>query len=282
MHSRRIDDEYVVVNGAEGTAHCLAADSAAVWAVAGTGQRPAGITDERATQAVAELTDLGLLTADGVSRRSLLKRAGALGAGVTVASIALPMASAAASVAPTAHITPTSGPKGTVVTLTGSGFAPNKLIQVTVGGFTAVVSPAAVSTDGSGNIPAGVTFVVPDTGVNLGAQAVVVVVNGVSTSAGNFTISTPSVSLSNTSFVHNTSPQSVTVTGSGFFPGAVVTITNTGTDTFTPTPTTFTANGSGNISGSVSLVFANGAGRTGTLKFTDPKGNTASVNVVTT
>ena len=217
----------------------------------------------------------------GWTRRQLLTRIGAGAAVAGVSYVALPMAYAAAS-GPTASITPNSGPKGTVVSLTGSGFAPNKLITVTVAGVTATMSPAAVTTDASGNIPAGTTFTVPDTGTNLGSQPVAVIVNGVSTSAGNFTISTPTVTVTPTSFTKHTGSgngsSTFTVTASsGFLAGATFSFAGTGAITVTKTSGPSTVAAGGTLpTGPYGFSYTNGAG-TSAVKFTDSAGNTATV-----
>lgn len=67
--------------------------------------------------------------------------------------------SATFTVTPKITLTPTSGPVGTTVTVTGSGFAGGSKITVTFNGATVITSPATVTTSATGGFTA--TFAVP-------------------------------------------------------------------------------------------------------------------------
>lgn len=217
--------------------------------------------------------------ADGITRRQILARAGAVGAGVGVAMIALPMAEAHASLTAglqtLTSVSPASGPRGQTITVSGTGFFPNGTITVfTIGGLNVIPSSTTIDSTGAFTV----TAVVPN-GAGLGANTILVTDNHHNTASNkSYTVVAASVTLTPNTVAKSGSPKSVTVSGSGFLPGDTVTITNTGIDTFTPTPSTLTANGSGLISGSVSLSYGNG-NRSGQLTFTDQHGNTASAAI---
>jgi hypothetical protein len=109
--TRRIGDEFLVLNESTGHALCLEGPSATIWAAAGT-------TADVDPTALAELTERGLLDVPGLTRRSMLKRTGAVAGGVGIASILLPMASAAASpVTRSITLTPSTGFVGSTVSV---------------------------------------------------------------------------------------------------------------------------------------------------------------------
>jgi hypothetical protein len=91
--ARDLGDEIVVLDPKTQQAHRLTDRDAEAWRVAGSSS-----PDERLAPHVARLQALGLVEARGVSRRQLLARAGAAAAAAPLASLALPMAQAAASI----------------------------------------------------------------------------------------------------------------------------------------------------------------------------------------
>ncbi len=97
--SSEFDGEFVAVNTGTGEAHALSGDVATVWRSVQDGSVPE-LSGDRVDEIVAELTVLGLLDADGVSRRTLLKAGAAGGATLALAGIttmALPAAAMAGS-----------------------------------------------------------------------------------------------------------------------------------------------------------------------------------------
>ena len=61
--------------------------------------------------------------------------------------------------APSASLSPSSGAAGGTVAVTGANFSPNATVSITWPGIqTPLATP---TTDGSGNLPAGLTFTVP-------------------------------------------------------------------------------------------------------------------------
>lgn len=253
--TREVDGEFLVLDESTGRALCLSGPSAAVWAVAGTDQRPTGLTDERVNVAVAELTELGLLVSDGIDRRSMLKRAGLVGAAATVASIVLPMASAAASTARAITLIPTSGPKGSTVSVSGVGYPAGQLITITFNGVTVTTSPAAPVTSGTGTF-SGVTFVVPNNATVAGAGNTVAAVAGAQSASATFTVPAATLVLKDAggTTVSSGPKQVLTVSGSGYLPGSTITFKFDAT-----TVGTATADGSGNIPASTTITVPSAA-----------------------
>ncbi|MGB9003967.1 MAG: YncE family protein, partial [Nitrosotalea sp.] len=67
----------------------------------------------------------------------------------------------AAYATPSLSLSPPSDPAGTAVTVSGSGFAPSSTVTIKYDNSTVTTSPFTITTDSTGNIPAGVTFVIP-------------------------------------------------------------------------------------------------------------------------
>lgn len=256
--SREIGDEYVVINTGDQTAHALDGETAIVWRASGDGTWP-DLSDERVAEIVDALTALGLFVpATGLTRRSMIKRTAIVGAGIGIASIILPEASAAASASPSVSVNPGTGPIGTSVTLTGSNFHANKSITVKFNGTT--VGSAAL-TDPSGNIPAGYTFTVPS-GNGPSSYTVLVTVDGVSAST-TFQV-TPAVTISPT---FGTDGSTITITsGTNFTPSSTITV-KFDNSTRTTSPATVSTDSNGAI--------------VGTPTFTVPTGAAGSIHTVT-
>jgi hypothetical protein len=121
--TERVGKEVVVLDERSGEAHCLTGPAAAVWelcdgshGVARIGLL-AGLRDGEAADALAALRELELLEpeSDGparITRRTVARRAIQAGAGVSVLSVMIPAAAAAASptipvCSPSTHCTPT-------------------------------------------------------------------------------------------------------------------------------------------------------------------------------
>lgn len=140
--SREVGDEFVVIHPQTQTAHALSGAVAQTWRSLEQGQA-LDLADAATQQALAQLAELDLVAFDdnvrGISRRALLTRGGLLVAGAGVATIALPMASAAASGTPSVTLSPTSGSVGTLVTVTIAGFTNNATLTVTFNGATSTV-----------------------------------------------------------------------------------------------------------------------------------------------
>ena len=76
--SSEFDGEFLVLDTRTENAHALSGRVAVVWRAVELGTWP-DLPDNQVDEIVDELADLGLLTADGVSRRTLLKVGAAAG-----------------------------------------------------------------------------------------------------------------------------------------------------------------------------------------------------------
>ena len=267
--TREVGDEFVVLDTANERALCLNGAAADVWRAAGT----VADVDKAALDA---LLDANLFDEPGISRRTMLRRTGFIVGGVGIASIVLPMAEAAASgTAGLQAITlsPTSGPRGTTVTVAGTGFFPSGTITtVTIGGIT--VTPSSTTISGTG--AASFTFVVP-AGVATGVVTVSVTDNHNNTATKPFTV-TPVATMSKTTFNKNQSGQTFTLTGTGFAPNSTVTIT--APSGWTRSPITVPTTATGTIASTTITVGTPPGNSSGNFVFTDTAGNTDTQAVI--
>jgi hypothetical protein len=101
VESREFDGEFIVLDTTTNQAHSLTGASAAVWRATEDGSWP-DLTDAQIDEAVAELTDNGLLVIDGHTRRTVI-RVGAVGGAALAMSagglmtVAMPAAAATSS-----------------------------------------------------------------------------------------------------------------------------------------------------------------------------------------
>lgn len=156
-----------------------------------------------------------------LSKLSFRKTTVAVLTALLLIAIAAPLFSpAAAAGAPTATIEPKSGPNGTFVKVSGTGFGVNEAaddITVSIDGYantkadkTTYVNPdSQLSTDANGVLSG--YFVIQD--LSVGAHTVIISDATTSVVAGTFTITAPTVTLSPSS---GAAGSSVIVTGSGF------------------------------------------------------------------
>ena len=143
-------------------------------------------------------------------------------------------------------LSPTSGPLGTLVTVSGQGFAANsQLIAI----FNGSQVPFSFTTDGSGNIPTGAVFTVPQ-GSPVGNNNVTIFDSKFNYASANFTVIPSSITVS---------PQigpvgtSVTVTGSNFVANSPITINFDGNST-TTNPSTIAASATGGFSATFNIT----------------------------
>jgi hypothetical protein len=175
-------------------------------------------------------------------------------------------------------LTPSSGPMGTNVLVTGSDMTHDGTIaagSLTFGGNNwntyPGVSPYPINIDTSGSLfPT--TLTVP-TGATLGANNVVAIDSGTLIAAGAFTVTKPTIAVSPT-----TSPKgtTVTITGAGWLPNKSVTIDFKafGSAVVLSTLTTI-PDGTGNIAASMAVP-ATAATGANTISAYDAKGNSAT------
>ena len=144
-------------------------------------------------------------------------------------------------------LSPTSGPPGQTITVSGQGFAPNSQLIAT---FAGTQIPFSYTTDGQGNIPPGTTFTVPNS-ATAGNQTVTIIDNKFNYASANFTVTTSSVSVSPTNGPVGTK---VTVTGSNFIYNSAITINFDG-NSMTTNPATITAGPTGNFSATFNTTY---------------------------
>lgn len=132
---------------------------------------------------------------------------------------------AAHALAPTiTSFTPTSGPIGTVVTITGTNFTNPDVTAVTFNGVPATFTPPASDTSMTASVPTGATD----------GPIAVTNADGTATSATNFDV-TPSPVPTITSFTPTSGAvgTAVTITGTGFTGATAVTFGGVAATTFT-------------------------------------------------
>jgi hypothetical protein len=117
-------------------------------------------------------------------------------------------------------LNPTSGPSGTTVTVTGTGFGASRTVTIKYDNVAVTTSPPAVTTGSTGGFTA--TFAVP---VGAAGTYVVQASDATNTATANF-VSTTSATISQTTTT--TAPGrvglSLTITGVGFTPNHAVTV----------------------------------------------------------
>jgi len=116
-------------------------------------------------------------------------------------------ATATLTIKPTMAFTPTSGQGGTVVQVTGNGFAATAIMTLTYDGTRLTTTPAGFTADTSGNIS--VSFTVP---ASAGGTHVINATDGANSASGNYTV-TSSINPGSTSGKVGATGS---VTGSGF------------------------------------------------------------------
>ena len=114
--------------------------------------------------------------------------------------------------------TPSSGPRGQVVSVSGTSFRPSLIVHVTYDGSTV----ASINDSVSGTFV--VVFTVPATSP-LGSNTIVATDTAGNTASATYTVTSPTVKVAPTS---GTVGSSVTVSGTGFTPSATVSLTYDG------------------------------------------------------
>jgi hypothetical protein len=167
-------------------------------------------------------------------------------------------ATATFSVAHKITINPASGSSGIEVVVTGSGFGGSKTITIKYNTAAVATDPATITTDPSGNFTA--SFDVP---AGLAGTYVVEATDGTNIATADFVSTTdatvsPATSAAAPGYVGDT----LTITGTGFTPNALVTITYTSE---TVTLATVTADANGNFSVTVTIPPSAGGSHTITV-----------------
>lgn len=154
-------------------------------------------------------------------------------------------------------VSPSSGPKGTTILVTGSKFTGSSTVTadtITVGG--ASTTHALANLTSAGDVP-GVTLAVPS-GASTGANTVSLADTASTPLSGSatFTVTVPTIALGVTEAYMG---QSVPVTGAGWVPSSSVTLTLKNGSTTVATKVA-TADGSGDIADSMTVPSTVGVG----------------------
>src|SRR3989475_5202429 len=170
-------------------------------------------------------------------------------------------------------LNPTTGPRGTTVTVTGTNFSHNSAITaVTFDGTTVITTPAIITTNSTGGFSA--TFAVP---TSIAGLHTVSAQDASSNSASaQFTVTTSSISLNPTSGPTGTT---INISGNNFVANSVIAISYDGSPIAT-NHGTITANSTGAFTGSI-IVPSSIAGLH-TVSARDASSNSASAQFTVT
>lgn len=177
------------------------------------------------------------------------------------------------TVTPKITVSPTTGVlRGTIITVTGTGFAASKDITVTIAGTTKALSVTATST--TGTISGTYTMPIDQT---TGASILIVTDAAGNSAQRTITVGVPTVTLSPSSGATGTTVQ---VTGTGFFPALVTYIIAFDSVVQTTSPSALTSS-TGSAIGFFTVPTTAATG-THTVALTDTNGNTASATFTVT
>ena len=170
-----------------------------------------------------------------------------------------------ANPSPSILLSPSNGPIGTQVTLSGNGFAANSIVTIEYDGNTVSTSPSTITTTSTGTFTA--TFIVPSSPA--GSNKVTATDSYGNTASATFTI-VPSIYISPSNGPIGTQ---VTLSGNGFAANSIVTIEYDG-NTVSTSPSTITTTSTGTFTATF-IVPSSPAG-SNKVTATDSYGNTAS------
>jgi len=173
---------------------------------------------------------------------------------------------------PNITVSPTSGPVGTNVTVTGSNFIDNSNITINFDGNPIATNPSIVTANATGWFSATFNFNVNDTA---GVKQVLAS-DGVNSAYANFNV-TSSIALSP---INGPIGSSVNMTGSGFAASQPVIVTFAGS-TVATTPVSFSTNGFGFFNASFTIPTGQTAGGK-TVNATDASSNAANATFTVT
>ncbi len=180
---------------------------------------------------------------------------------------------------PTIVLSPTQGPKGITVTVTGSSFSPSTPISIfTFNGATPAQSCTSQMTSGTGTFSC--TFTVPPD--SAGAYTVVATGSdgGSDTASATFTITTPTITLTPS---QGPVGSSVTVSGTGYSVNtAIGTITIAGGAIATQTCTSQTTSATGTFSCTFSVPSVSAGAHTVTVSGSDGGSDSATATFTAT
>jgi hypothetical protein len=176
----------------------------------------------------------------------------------------------AITVGPAIAVTPTTGSKGTLITVSGTGFAASSAITAKVNGAAVVLS--TTTTNASGAIQAGTTFTIP---VTASATNTLTITDAAGNSASaTFTVATPVIQVSPSTAAAGSTVQ---VIGSAFTPSSPIVVQVNG-QVVTTVPASLAANAGGDfityitvpagLSGNVTVTATDNSNNVGTATLT--------------
>jgi hypothetical protein len=169
------------------------------------------------------------------------------------------------TVTPNFVITPTQGPNGTSVTVSGTGYSANSNINLIFGGTPVSTTPTPITTDITGSFPNAV-FAVPNSAA--GSQFVNATDTNNNSDYATFTVVASSISLNTSSGTIGTT---ITVGGSNFLPNLPLTVTYDGA-----TVAMSTSTGSGAVPSGVTFIVPPSTFGSHVVRVTDGYGNYAT------
>jgi hypothetical protein len=162
---------------------------------------------------------------------------------------------------------PLQGPPGTLVTASGTGYAANVALQVTLGGTVQPTSPSTIFTNSFGSFSGSFTV----STLSSGSQTIIVSdING-NNANKTFTVTVPSISASPSSVTVGTS---ITITGSNFLPSTQLSVSY---DNVLVTAATSTSGGA--LPSGLTITIPSSAYGSHTVKVIDSYGNLATSTI---
>jgi hypothetical protein len=176
----------------------------------------------------------------------------------------------AITVGPAIAVTPTTGSKGTLITVSGTGFAASSAITAKVNGAAVVLS--TTTTNATGAIQAATTFTIP---VTASATNTLTITDAAGNSASaTFTVATPVIQVSPSTAAAGSTVQ---VIGSAFTPSSPIVVQVNG-QVVTTVPASLAANAGGDfityitvpagLSGNVTVTATDNSNNVGTATLT--------------
>src|SRR3989475_1972741 len=168
---------------------------------------------------------------------------------------------------PSISLSPSSGPAGTTVNISGSNFVANSAISITYDNNPIATTPTPITTTSTGSFTASITVPSPS---NPGSHTVNATDASSNSASAQFTVTTPSISLSPSSGPAGTT---VNISGSNFVANSAISITYDNNPIAT-TPTLITTTSTGSFTASITVPSPSNPG-SHTVNATDASSNSA-------
>src|SRR2546428_491473 len=176
----------------------------------------------------------------------------------------------------TISLSPTSGPAGTILTVTGKNFASNSAVTILYDNNTITTEPTTITTDSTGSFTGSIT--VP-TSSGAGTHTVKATDASNHPASAQFTVATIPVATISLNPSSGPVGTTVNISGSNFAANSGITISydNAG---ITTTPTTITSTSTGSFTGSITVPSS--IAGLHTVNATDASSNSASAQLTVT